>query len=106
MVAPRNGSMRTGERKLDNRGLVMLEVHRADLQVDVPAASFPMTRVAFVPRSAALRSAGLAFARKLRIEIRGTLMVGFDRIENGSSVVSSILNQLDGSKKECMNESR
>ena len=58
-----------------------------------------MTRVAFVPRSAALRSAGLAFARKLRIETRGTLMVGCDRIENGSSVVSSILNQVS---KVCM----
>lgn len=69
--------------------------------IDAPADSFPITRVAFASRSAALRSAGLAFARKLRMEIRGTLMVGFGNIENGSLSVSSILNQLDGLEKVC-----
>jgi len=72
--------------------------------VDVPAASFPITNVAFVPLSAALRTDGLAFARKLRIEIRGTLMVGFGKIENVSSLVSSILNQFGWNRENALDE--
>lgn len=59
-----------------------------------------------MPLSAALRTADLAFARKLQIEIRGTLMVGFGKIENDSSLVSSILNQLGGTEKMCRTISR
>jgi len=59
-----------------------------------------MTKVAFAPRSAALRTVAFAFARKLRIEFRGMLMVCFDKIENDSSLFSSILNELGWNREK------